>query len=97
MQTKIMLGLTAAACLLLARANAADTYKIDPAHSSLTFSVRHMGINNVKGHFDEFVGSMVTDDGVSHLSNWTWSGGLTTAHGRCCAGCSRRPMCRWFN
>jgi polyisoprenoid-binding protein YceI len=59
-----MLGFTAAVFLLLPGARAADTYKIDPAHSSLTFSVRHMGINNVKGRFDEFVGSMVTDEGV---------------------------------
>ena len=33
----------------------------------------------------------------SPMSNWTRSGGWTTAHGRCCAGCSPRPMCRWSN
>ena len=27
------------------------------------FSVRHMGVSNVKGHFDEFVGSLVLDNG----------------------------------
>ena len=64
MRNQTVLGLTAAVFLLLPRANAADSYKIDPAHSSLTFSVRHLGINNVKGRFDEFAGSMVTDDGV---------------------------------
>jgi polyisoprenoid-binding protein YceI len=49
--------------LLPLTAAAADSYKIDPAHTSLTFSVRHMGINNVKGHFDEFEGSILLDKG----------------------------------
>ena len=35
-------------------ARAADTYKIDPVHSHVGFSVRHMVISNVKGKFDEF-------------------------------------------
>jgi polyisoprenoid-binding protein YceI len=64
MRTKIVLSLTAAAFLLLPCANAADNYRIDPAHTSLTFSVRHMGIGNVKGHFDEFAGLIVLDDGA---------------------------------
>jgi polyisoprenoid-binding protein YceI len=64
MLNKTTLGLTAAAFLLLPQANAADTYKIDPAHSSLGFSVRHMGVSNVKGHFDEFTGSLVLDNGA---------------------------------
>jgi polyisoprenoid-binding protein YceI len=59
-----MLGLTTAALLLLTRANAADTYTIDPVHSSVAFSVRHMGVSNVKGHFDEFAGSLVLDKGI---------------------------------
>ncbi len=56
-------GLTAAAFLALSHAVAADNYKIDPVHSSVGFSVRHMGVSNVKGHFDEFVGSLVLDNG----------------------------------
>jgi polyisoprenoid-binding protein YceI len=64
MRTKITLGLIATAFLLLPCASAADSYKIDPAHTSLTFSVRHMGISNVKGHFDEFAGSIVLDNGA---------------------------------
>ncbi len=57
-----MLGLTAT-LLLLTHANAAENYKIDPAHTSVAFSVRHMGVSNVKGHFDEFAGSVVLDNG----------------------------------
>lgn len=40
---------------------AAETYEIDPAHTSITFSVRHLGINNVKGRFKDFAGTVVLD------------------------------------
>ena len=63
MRNTVMLGIIVAACLALSRADAADNYKIDPAHSSVGFSVRHMGVSNVKGHFDEFAGSLVLDNG----------------------------------
>ena len=63
MRNTLILGLTTAAFLGLSHASAADTYKIDPAHTSLGFSVRHMGVSNVKGHFDGFAGSLVLDDG----------------------------------
>jgi len=64
MRTRLVLGLIAAAFLALSDATAADNYKIDPAHSSVGFSVRHMGVSNVKGHFDEFVGSLALDNGT---------------------------------
>ena len=38
---------------------AADTYTVDASHSSIGFSVKHMLINNVKGHFGEFAGTIV--------------------------------------
>jgi polyisoprenoid-binding protein YceI len=41
--------------------SAADTYNIDPAHSSVGFSVTHMVINTVRGRFDEFSGTIVLD------------------------------------
>jgi polyisoprenoid-binding protein YceI len=63
MRTNTIIGLTTAALLALSYANAADNYKIDPAHTSVGFSVRHMGVSNVKGHFDEFTGSLVLDNG----------------------------------
>lgn len=40
---------------------ATDTYKVDPAHTSITFSVRHLGINNVKGRFKDFAGTVVLE------------------------------------
>jgi hypothetical protein len=45
-------------------AYAADTYKVDPAHTSVTFFVRHLGINNVKGQFKEFSGEILMDNGA---------------------------------
>ena len=47
--------------ILSFNALAADTYVVDMAHSSIGFSVKHMVINNVKGHFGEFVGTVVYD------------------------------------
>ncbi len=37
------------------------TYKIDPAHSSANFSVRHMMISNVRGSFGSVNGTIVYD------------------------------------
>src|SRR5690242_10260789 len=36
----------------------AGTYAVDPAHSSVGFEVRHMGIATVRGTFREFQGSV---------------------------------------
>ncbi len=49
------------ALALSASALAAD-YKIDPNHSSATFSVRHMVISNVPGRFSNVSGSINYDD-----------------------------------
>jgi polyisoprenoid-binding protein YceI len=63
MRSITLLSLTAAVGLLLPRAGAADRYRVDPAHTSVAFSVRHMGISHVKGHFDEFTGTIGLDQG----------------------------------
>jgi polyisoprenoid-binding protein YceI len=36
----------------------AGTWEVDPAHSSIEFSVKHMGITNVRGRFNEFQGTV---------------------------------------
>jgi polyisoprenoid-binding protein YceI len=41
---------------------AADTYSIDPGHTSVGFSVQHLVINRVNGNFLEFSGTIVYDD-----------------------------------
>ena len=40
---------------------AADTYTIDPAHTSFNFTVKHMMISNVPGGFDKFSGQIIYD------------------------------------
>jgi polyisoprenoid-binding protein YceI len=39
----------------------ADTYKIDPAHSNIGFTVTHLVINTVRGKFNEFMGTLELD------------------------------------
>src|SRR5215472_3556658 len=41
---------------------AADEFKIDPNHSSVNFSVAHMGVSTVLGRFTSFEGKIVYDD-----------------------------------
>ncbi len=40
---------------------AADTYKIDSAHTTVGFSISHLVINDVKGRFKEFEGTVIID------------------------------------
>ena len=44
-------------------ASAADNYSVDPAHSTVGFSVTHMVINTVHGKFKEFSGTISVDNG----------------------------------
>jgi polyisoprenoid-binding protein YceI len=39
----------------------ADVYQIDPQHTVVGFSIRHMVINNVKGSFKDFAGTIEYD------------------------------------
>ena len=38
------------------------TWIVDPAHSSVAFSVKHMGIANVRGKFTEFEGTLEVEE-----------------------------------
>src|SRR5690242_19580675 len=42
-------------------AAAADSYNIDPAHSTVGFAVTHMVINTVHGKFNDFSGKLSLD------------------------------------
>lgn len=46
--------------VLVGVAQAAD-YKIDTAHSGVAFKIKHMGINNVRGAFNDFSGTISFD------------------------------------
>lgn len=39
----------------------AETYDLDPAHTTISFSARHMVISNVAGKFEKFTGSFDMD------------------------------------
>ncbi|HUS08864.1 MAG TPA: YceI family protein [Pyrinomonadaceae bacterium] len=41
---------------------AADRYTIDPAHCHIGFSVRHIVINNIRGRFTDYAGSIIYDE-----------------------------------
>ena len=53
-------GLVVAVLVLCATAQAGDSFKIDPAHSTIAFSVRHM-LGTAKGKFSKFSGTIVVD------------------------------------
>src|SRR6058998_1324285 len=63
MLLKQTLATIAATLLLGSFAHAAETYKVDPLHTStsVNFSIRHLGINNVKGKFKEFEGALMLE------------------------------------
>jgi len=51
----------AAVVLLAGSAFAADSYTFDLAHSSIGFSVRHLGLSKVRGNFTDFSGTINYD------------------------------------
>lgn len=40
----------------------AGTWSIDPVHSEVSFTVRHMMVSKVRGHFRDFSGTIVTGE-----------------------------------
>ncbi len=51
-------------------AQAADVYKIDPAHTSIVFKVNHMGFSNVYGMFNEADGKITIDEKAPEKSSF---------------------------
>jgi polyisoprenoid-binding protein YceI len=56
------------------------TWTVDPAHSTVEFAVKHMGIATVRGRFNEFEGTLdVADDlGRSKVSGKVKAASITT-------------------
>jgi len=48
--------------VLATAAFAADTYVVDPVHSRVGFTVKHLVISKVSGNFKEFEGTIVFDE-----------------------------------
>ena len=59
MRQKIQVLSMFIALLMASSVFAADTYTIDPAHTSFGFTVKHMMISNVPGEFDKFDGQII--------------------------------------
>lgn len=69
---KIVVGISLA-CLLMwpDGGHAAETYVIDPDHSSITFRIKHLGITFVYGIFPNTVGVYTFDDtALENASIW---------------------------
>jgi len=59
----------------------AGTWTIDPAHSSITFSVRHLMLSKVRGRFSEFSGSItVPGNGIPVVSATVDVGSVDTGN-----------------
>lgn len=59
---KLFLTTGLLAAVLVAPAFAAETYEIDAAHTQIGFSVKHLAVSNVKGHFKTFSGTIQYND-----------------------------------
>ncbi|TMA94793.1 MAG: polyisoprenoid-binding protein, partial [Deltaproteobacteria bacterium] len=51
-----------AAALAIPVAGTAATWDLDPAHTSVQFSVRHMMVSNVRGEFGKVSGTVQADE-----------------------------------
>ena len=58
----VFLGLIVGVSVLApAATRAAESYQVDPAHTSVTFRIQHAGISWVQGRFNEFAGAYIID------------------------------------
>lgn len=56
-----LLALASLAAAAVPAAGATETYVVDKSHSEASFQVRHLGISNVRGRFDDFSGAIEID------------------------------------
>jgi polyisoprenoid-binding protein YceI len=61
MSARLALSGLVFAALAVAAPAAAQTWNIDPAHSSASFTVKHMMVSNVHGRFGKLEGTVVYD------------------------------------
>lgn len=62
MKTTRTLAVLTVAWMLAAPSRGAETYTIDPVHSSMGFAVTHMMVSSVQGKFKEFNGAIQLDE-----------------------------------
>ena len=56
-----LMRLLSCAFIILATSAQAVEYDIDPAHSNVTFKIKHLSISTVSGRFDKFSGTFDAD------------------------------------
>jgi polyisoprenoid-binding protein YceI len=59
---------TGSLCCNVARG--ADTYTVDPVHSSISFMISHVGISNIHGRFNAFSGKITIDPADASQSSF---------------------------
>jgi polyisoprenoid-binding protein YceI len=47
---------------------ATGTWSVDPAHSGIHFKVRHLGLSNVRGRFNDFTGTLEVGETLDDVS-----------------------------
>jgi polyisoprenoid-binding protein YceI len=60
-----------AVAILTTAARAAESYSVDPVHSSVSFGISHLGISNIHGRFNDFSGTFVIDKDDPSKSSFT--------------------------
>jgi polyisoprenoid-binding protein YceI len=83
MKSKLLMVFGFLSLVLANFAVAAETYVIDPVHSSVDFKVRHLGISWVQGSFQKFAGKGMFDldkPETSALEVTVEAGSITTGN-----------------
>lgn len=76
-----LIGVLAVSHLSYAETAKAGNYKIDPAHTSVTFSVNHLGISELVGRFNTVEGSLeFAEKGVSKVEVSIETASVDTSH-----------------
>jgi polyisoprenoid-binding protein YceI len=57
-----LLSLAPVLLAVAAPARAADTFTVDPIHSSVLFRVKHLGVGYIYGRFNQYSGTFAFDD-----------------------------------
>ncbi|MCC9622500.1 YceI family protein [Thalassospira sp. MA62] len=60
-KTGVALAIAAGLSTAAVSAQAAETYKLDPAHTSIIFIVNHLGLSNFQGRFGGVSGELTLD------------------------------------
>ena len=67
------LSLAALVVALGSTARGADTFSVDPVHSSVSFMISHAGISYIHGRFNDFSGKFTIDQADPSKSSFTLS------------------------